>query len=398
MRVGYVLKRYPRYSETFVVNEILAHEEAGLEVEIFALRPPSDTHFQDSIARVRAPVRYIAAKPASASSFWQSLRDAQAEAPREVDFDALLACGVGELSQAMEVVKLARAAGVTHLHAHFATLATSVAQLASSLSDLSYSFTAHAKDIFHEDTKFDALQRRLRGASGVVTVSQYNIEYLDRLCPEASDRVHLVYNGMDLERFTYQERKGKEPRIIAVGRLVEKKGFDVLVDACAELRRRGVTFSCEIVGHGELEAELRERITSQKLDDLVALTGPRPQMEVIETVRNAAVMAAPCVVGADGNRDGLPTTIVESMALGTPVVSTDVTAIPELVRDGVTGREVGQNDVVGLADVLEELLGDRDQCLRLSRAARDLIDSEFDVRNNTRRIRDIFAAAGSKEA
>ncbi len=164
------------------------------------------------------------------------------------------------------------------------------------------------------------------------------------------------------------------------------------------LRRRGVTFSCEIIGHGELEADLRERVASQKLEGLVELTGPRPQMEVIESVRNAAVMAAPCVVGADGNRDGLPTTIVESMALGTPVVATDVTGIPEVVQDGVTGREVGQHDVAGLADVLEELLGDRDQRLRLSRAARELIDAEFDVRENTRRIRDLFEAAGSKRA
>ena len=398
MRVGYVLKRYPRYSETFIVNEILAHEEAGLEIEIFALRPPSDTHFQDSIARVRAPVRYIAPKPASASALWQSLRTTREEAPAPLDFDDLLDAEVGAVSQALQVAERAREAGITHLHAHFATLATTVSRLASAVTGLSYSLTAHAKDIFHEDVVEADLQRKLRGASAIVTVSDFNVTHLDGVCPDVSDRVHKVYNGMDLTRFTYEEPRVSEPRILAVGRLVEKKGFDVLIDACAELRRREVPFRCEIVGHGELEADLRQRIEKHALGDAVALSGPRPQMEVIETVRNAAVMAAPCIVGDDGNRDGLPTTIVESMALGTPVVSTDVTGIPEVVQDGITGRQVGQNDVAGLADVLQDLLGDADQRLRLSRGARELIDAQFDVRKNTGRIRDLSEAAASGRA
>ena len=205
MRVGYVLKRYPRYSETFIVNEILAHEEAGLEIEIFALRPPSDTHFQDSIARVRAPVRYIAPKPASASALWQGLRTTREEAPAPLDFDDLLDAEVGAVSQALQVAERAREAGITHLHAHFATLATTVSRLASAVTGLSYSFTAHAKDIFHDDVVEADLQRKLRGASAIVTVSDFNVTHLDGVCPDVSDRVHKVYNGMDLTRFTYEE-------------------------------------------------------------------------------------------------------------------------------------------------------------------------------------------------
>src|SRR5690606_12661002 len=145
-------------------------------------------------------------------------------------------------------------------------------------------------------------------------------------------------------------------QIVSVGRLVEKKGFDVLIDACAIMADRGVDFNCRIVGTGELEAELREQIARLGVEQHIELTGPRPQREVIDLIQNAAVFAAPCVNGSDGNRDGLPTVLLESMALGTPAVSTDVTGIPEILRDGETGLMVPQHDAHALATALERLL------------------------------------------
>ena len=177
-RIGYVVKRYPRYSETFIVNEILAHEAAGLDLTIFALRPPVDTHFQELLARVRAPVQYIL-DSGKAREFWHELDAARMELE---GFDDALDVTAGEdASTVYQAIRLARSAYnlcLDHLHAHFATSAASVVRLAARFTGVSWSFTAHAKDIFHESVDPDDLARKLEGADAVITVSDYNVAFL----------------------------------------------------------------------------------------------------------------------------------------------------------------------------------------------------------------------------
>ncbi|WP_456429758.1 glycosyltransferase [Rhodocaloribacter sp.] len=390
-RVGYVVKRYPRYSETFIVNEILAHEAAGWDLEIFALRPPVDTHFQDVLARVRAPVTYLPGSGLKATDFWQSLEAASAELP---GLWAKLEAARGEAPRdvhaAVHLARAARLRGLTHLHAHFASSATSVARMAAHFTDLPYSFTAHAKDIFHESVNPDDLRRKLREAAAVVTVSDFNLTFLRERYGVDAHRVARIYNGLDLDRFPFSAPGERPPEIIAVGRLVEKKGFSDLIEACAHLRDRGTSFSCRIIGGGELEADLRARIERFDLGTHVCLSGPRPQREVIEQLRRAAVFAAPCVVGRDGNRDGLPTVLLEAMALGTPCVSTDVTGIPEVLRNGETGLQVPQRAPAALADALARLLTDAALRVRLATAARRLIETSFDIHRNAAQLRTLF--------
>lgn len=399
MRVGYVLKRYPRYSETFIVNEILAHEAAGLEVEIFALRHPNDTHFQDSISRVRAPVTYLAAPELKASKLWSALRKV---AKQHDDFSTVLEKAWTEDStevyQAAALAKIVRERGIKHLHAHFATSAAGVARMAAAFSGVPYTITAHAKDIFHQDVDPDDLRRKLEDAAAVITVSDYNVEFLRQQYDSAADGVTRIYNGMDLDRFPYQSARERPPRIVAVGRIIEKKGFGDLVAACALMADTGRDFECVIVGTGELEEQLRRQIGECGLTARVKLLGPRPQREVIELMGGAAVFAAPCVVGADGNRDGLPTVLLESMALGTPCVSTDVTGIPEVVRDGHTGVIVPQHDAASLAVALGRLLDDGSERERLATEARRLIEEEFDIHRNAARQREVFRSATAEEA
>ncbi len=392
-RVGYVLKRYPRYSETFVVNEILAHERAGLAIDIFALRPPNDTHFQDAISRVRAPATYLPCEGVKAVDFWKAINDSARAVPGL--FAALEAAGGEEAVEVLQAVVLARevvARGLTHLHAHFATSATTVARLAARLAGVPYTFTAHAKDIFHESVRAADLERKLADASAVVTVSDFNLQFLRDTYGRAATRVERVYNGLDLERFRFEGTNPRRAHVVSVGRLVEKKGFGDLVSACALLRGRGLDFDCTIVGTGPLEAELRAQVSRLGLEACVELSGPRPQVEVIRLVREAAVFAAPCVVGEDGNRDGLPTVLLEAMALGTPCVSTDVTGIPEIVRDGETGLMVPQRDPEGLASALERVLTSPRLAGQLAASARRLIEEEFDVDRNAARQRELFFA------
>lgn len=392
-KIAYVVKRYPRYSETFIVNEILAHEAAGRELEIFALRPPEDTHFQNTISLVRAPVRYLRTEGLRLEDFWQLAARVESEFPGAwavMGEGLATGAGVRDVGKAIFLAQAARARGITHVHAHFATSATTVARLAAKMAGLTYSFTAHAKDIFHESVDPEDLRRKLRDASAVVTVSNFNLEYLREKFGADAARVRCVFNGLDLDALPFTAPAYRLPRIIAVGRLVEKKGFGDLIAACALLAGRGCSFEAQIIGSGEYEAELREQIGRCGLQNKIEMPGPRPQAEVFRLIQGSAVMAAPCIVGRDGNRDGMPTVLLESMALGTPVVSTDVTGIPEIVRDEETGLLVPQSSPAALADALERLLADAALRMRLATAARHLIEENFNIHTNAAAIREVW--------
>ncbi len=406
MRVGYVVKRYPRYSETFIVNEILAHEAAGLEIEIFALRPPCDTHFQNIIARVRATVNYVhlpsvgraseslnTLAPTAASYFWAELVEASKTIPNfwhslEYARDE----SASNVYQAAWIAREVILKGITHLHAHFGSVATSVARLAAHFAGVPYTFTAHAKDIFHESVDRADLRRKLNDAAAVITVSDYNLNYLRENYGTAADRVERIYNGLNLENLAYKSPEVRPPQIISVGRLVEKKGLKYLIDACSILASRGCKFSCQIIGTGDCEIALQERIVRLGLQNQVKIIGPRPQNEVFKLLQQAAVFAAPYIIAKDGNRDGLPTVLLEAMALGTPCVGTDVTGMPEVISDRTTGSIVRQNDPVTLANALEEILQDPNLRVQLATRARQLVESEFDIDKNTARMRSSFAA------
>lgn len=391
MSVAYIVKRYPRYSETFIVNEILAHEKAGLDIHIFALLPPQDSHFQDIISQVRAPVTYLPAKADRASTFWERQKKVSRRYPQMWNvLGQYPNASAREILQALELSLHISRMKITHMHAHFATTSTTVAQIASAITAVPFSFTAHAKDIFHQDNDFVSLATKFEQAKCAITVSNFNLNYLTHERSVRDGKVVRIYNGLDLTQFPYLSPQHREPVICAVGRLVEKKGFCDLIDACSLLRQRGIQFQCEIIGDGEMKDELAQQIQTLGLEQVVTLKGALPQHQVKEHLRRAAVFAAPCVVGKDGNRDGLPTVLLESMALGTPCVSTEVTGIPEVITDGKTGLIAQQNNPQSLAQALENLLGYSQLRVNLSRQARSLIESQFDIHTNAQEIRTIF--------
>lgn len=211
-RVGYVLKMYPRFSETFIVNEILALEAAGEHLDIFSLRLPVDGRFHEQLADVRAPVTYLPhqLKPAE---LWELLQHGLDSLPRlSVDLPDVLALGVNDAACAVQLAILSRDLGITHLHAHFASVATDVARVAARLAGISYSFTAHAKDIYHESVEPASMRRKLADASAVVTVSDYNLRHLRRTYGSAADHVVRIYNGIDLERYAFDPPGERAPR------------------------------------------------------------------------------------------------------------------------------------------------------------------------------------------
>ena len=398
-RIGYVLKMYPRFSETFVVSEILAREEVGHDLHVFSLRYPVDGRFHAALADVRAEVTYLPHARLRTAEVWSELAVAARQQPRlSAVLPELLRADVSDAMQALHLAREVRARGITHLHAHFASVATTVARLASLLTGVPYSFTAHAKDLFHESVDPEDLRAKLRDAATAVTVTDYNAAYLRAAFPDEAARVVTVRNGLLLDDFPFTPPVGREPVVAAVGRLVEKKGFCHLLEAVALLRDRGRPVRTVLAGAGPLEAELRELVDAFRLGRLVDLCGPLPQHEVRALVSRAAVLAAPCVTGTDGNADGLPTVLLEAMALGTPVVATPVTGIPELVRHGETGLLVPERDPRALADALATLLDDQALGAVLALQGRAAVERSYDSRRQARALGELLsgrpAAAG----
>jgi len=391
-RIAYVLKVYPRTSQTFVLSEILAHERAGLEMDIFSLRRTDDTRFHAALAQVQSPVFQIARASSNATLALNALREHSRYLPRLWDVVQNSQANAEDLLQAATLSRAIIDRGIVHMHAHFGTVATVVARLASKITGVSYSFTAHAKDIFHENVVEDVLRKKLADSSGVITVSQFNVNYLKDKYEQAAAGVKLIYNGLDLNEFRFEPDGKRPPLVLGVGRLVEKKGFSYLVDASASMRSKGIPFRCEIIGGGELESDLQEQIKDLDLSGYVKLCGPMSQSDVKQKLRQARLLAAPCVHAENNDRDGLPTILLEAMALGTPCISTPVTGIPEVLKPGETGLMVAERDANALAAACERLLADQQLCSELARNGRRLIEDQFDIDKNTEEIRALFSS------
>ena len=396
--VGYVVRKFPVLSETFILNEMLALEAKGVEVHVFPLAPTRDPRFHDGLCRLQATIHYVPGLGDHRSLLRYARRQAKRN-PRRYWRRLLGVLATGRPSllwrflQASYVAERARKVGVQHLHAHFANRTTTVAQQASHLIGVPFSFTAHAFDVFRGADE-RVIERKMADARFTATVSEYNVGFLQALANGSRPRIELVRNGIDMDRFAPAEATPGGPfTILAVARLVEKKGLPILIDACRILRDRGLDFRCEIVGKGRMRAELERMIRAAKLRDRVQLLGPLPQQEIVGRYHRAHVVTLPAIVGSDGNREGLPVSIVEALASGVPVVSTPVTGIPEAVRDGVNGLIVPEGDPVALAEALERLMTEPELLDRLRSAARESVRAEYEQGHTASRLVELFREA-----
>lgn len=389
-KVLYVLKRYPQLSQTFVVRELLELEAIGVDVAIDALGPQSSGPQHPEIQRVRAEVRYLPRRPALRDPGVRGVHLRLALRRPLVWTRLALAARHGDrrrFAQAGLVADRARREGRTHLHAHFATAAADVARDAAALAGITFSVTAHAKDVFHHEHA-PHLPRRVHGASAVVTVSAFNERHLHEVLP-GTPVVH-VPNGVALADHTGSTPGGP---VLCVARLVAKKGVDTLLEALALLGDRTQQLRLEIAGDGELRGELEERVQHLGLTDRVTFLGSVSSVEVQAAYRRASVLALPCRIDADGDRDGMPTVILEAMAAGLPVVSTDVIGIPEVVRDGSTGLLVPPDDPAALAAAIERLWSDPALACALGDRGRELVAERFAPRRSAVALARVFAAA-----
>lgn len=390
MKVAYLLKKFPRLSETFILTELLTQERQGTEVFVFSRRAPDAEPRHADVELLRAPVevlpRYGALTP------WESLLTGAGMSLSGEDWFELQALALDlrgivrdrlprVVAEALYLRQRTLELGVDHVHVHFASESAVVAHVLWRLGGPSYSMTVHAKDIYSSNASAELVDRLIASSSFTVTVCDANVAYLaERVSSRARERLRRLYNGIDLDEFPFIQEGRAEGHILAVGRLVEKNGFDILIDALAELSETGRSFRATLVGAGQAERELRARAKLRGLSPgVLEFTGPLPLEEVRRLLARATVFCLPCLVGGDGNRDALPTVLLEALAAGLPCVSTPVAGIPEILHYGRVGRLVPERDARATAHELIALLDSSEERRHLASQGRRRAEELFDA-------------------
>lgn len=428
-KVAYIVSRFPKLTETFVLFEILAVLEAGIDVEVFPLLQARNTSTHPEAGSVWKKAWELMRRPASAPVMHaevEQVLDRVHLAPliswhvlaaqlwflrtRPITYLSTLwslfratwgsanYC-LGGLILFPKAAYLARrlpTRGVTHVHAHFANHATTVAYVVRRLSGIPFSFTAHGSDIQVDQ---HMLAEKVSEASYVLTISEYNRRFLLETCdPQHASRIQVLRCGVDTRVFQHNRKPvdGDEKifRVVCVGTLYPVKGQAVLLRACKQLLDEGVPVECQLVGDGPDREMLVALAQELEVDGAVKFLGQQPRSQVATLLRDADVLVAPSVPTKCGRREGIPVVLMEAMASGIPVVASNISGIPELVKHGQTGLLVEPDDAGGLADSIRQLAKDDDLRSRLSRSGRLLVEQEYDLRVNAATVADYFAHGG----
>jgi glycosyltransferase involved in cell wall biosynthesis len=389
---------------------MLALEKLGMDLQVFSISNPREEMVQPQTSEVHAAVRYLDAshEPNTgrikehfhqmrysprryANAFWYTIRG------KEIDAGYSASSRFACFLQAVYLAKLLQdetertGNKIRHIHAHFAHDPTFIAYLVHLLTGISYSFTAHARDLYQ--LPIHILIQRVEHATSVITCCQANVDYLNQVLPASlRHKVHLIHHGIDLQSYpaTQVNQKSQTPLILSVGRLVEKKGFIDLLQACMILNQAQVGFRCEIYGEGPLRDELQAFINREGLADQVILAGVRTQKELIPIYQQASIFALTPTITEDGDRDGIPNVIVEAMASGLPVVSTTAGGIPEIVHHNENGLLFSPHDSQGIAAGLADLLSSGTKREHYGREARNLIMAEYDIHASASQLASLF--------
>jgi glycosyltransferase involved in cell wall biosynthesis len=381
------------------MREMYWIRQKGVELQIFSLFSPRNTPVHEQASELlpnahyssfiswevimaqfififRSPVRYFTAL---AKAVWQTHREigvllrALLIFPKSVYF-----------ARQMEKI------GIQHIHAHFVYLGGIAAGVVCDLLNITFTIHPHARGLFSRN-QLD-VRCELQNASQIITISEYNREYIANLCPSiVPDDIKVVYCGLETDRFrpVIKDVSNNPVVILSVGRLIEKKGFEYLIDACARLVQKGHVFQCNIVGNGDKNA-LQAQIERNGLQEFVTLCGALEQKQVLKYIQESDIFALPCVIAKNGDRDGMPNVLIEAMACELPVVTTPVTGIPEFVKDGETGLLVDERDVYSLAEALERLIVDRNLRQRIGKQARQVTLEKCQIQHNVAKLATIF--------
>ncbi len=384
---AYLFERFPSFGQTFCYREVAELDRQGVASPIFSIRNPKDEPPQEWDPRIIERVHYVPEEK-------ELLNDVRS-ASKKRKLTPEIAAALDDWGRRTDFLRLYQAVyvglrlhelGVRHVHAHFAGMAARTAFWIHRFFPMTFSFTAHANDIFAPRHFEIGLDKLVDVARVIVTETDYAAQFLRERFPQRANSVHRIYNGLDLAEFERADFSSTPPLIIAVGRLIAKKGFAELIRACALLAERGKLFRCEIIGEGPLENELRAQIAQLNLQNRFVLSGAKPQREVRQHLAAASVFVLPSVLDPEGGMDNLPTVIMEAMATGLPVISTNIAGIPEMVVQNETGFLVQPADPIALAKAIEDVIDDRLLAQRLGEAGHQRAQELFSIEKNVREL------------
>ncbi|MGB7873934.1 MAG: glycosyltransferase family 4 protein [Anaerolineales bacterium] len=393
----YMIGTYPLLTTTFIDREILQLRQWGVDIQVVSIRrPPSDVPLSSTQLGLQKGVLYLLPvdflKLTLSHLFFAFTR------PRAF-FGSLFYLltrphpGIGEriktllhFGEGVYAAYLLYGKDFREIHTHFIDRAATLALVMGRLLGKPYSLSIHAaEDIFVHPILLD---EKIEAARHVATCTQFNKTHIEALLSRNLDqKVSHIPHGLDITKYQPNGHgPSEQPLILAVGQLAERKGFTQLIEACHILKERGIRFQCQIIGQGPQRQSLEDRIARLFLEDFVTLCGALPHEEVIERYKKASMFVMPCIQSRDGNLDGIPNVLFEAMSMQVPVISTRISAIPELIVDNENGLLVEPDDPGALAEAMNKLIESPQQANRLGRSGRESILAEFDVESNVRRF------------
>ena len=387
-KLGYLFERFPAFTQTFCARELAELYRQGTTPPVYSIRRPTETR-PSNIPLENIPVYYL---PETNSLEFKIRTKLVSSRLKNLWSGSGDIRDKGRFREAAFLGRRLQKAQVSHVHVHFAGLASRTAWWIKRLFGITYSFTGHANDIFcpKPDQRVGLIDL-VREASFVVVVSDFGANWLRRDFPEYAAKIHRVYNGLDLSVFKSAAPGARPIRLLSIGRLIEKKGFRVLIEACRLLRSSGFPFVCQIVGEGPERNRLDELIQGYQLSGMVRLTGPLPQTELVEILAQSSIFVFPAIRDSSGDTDNLPTVLIEAMASSLPIVATEVAGIPEIVRHNVNGILVPEKDPAQLADAIRVIASDEALLERFGRSSRRIAEEKFALSNTVGQLKRLFA-------
>lgn len=399
LKVAYIMSRFPKLTETFILYEMLGMERAGVQIDVFpllrektkvmhseAVRFVESAHFQPfiSFAIIQANLHFLLRKPhAYLGTLWILLK------ANWGSFRFFMGV-LGIFPKSVLFARQMESEKIDHVHAHFASHPAAAGFIIHRLTRIPYSFTAHGSDL-HRDRHM--LYEKVAEASFVVAISNYNKAIILSECQgKFQDKVTVIHCGVDTEVFRYRsnmtphEKEGSPFTILCIGTLHEVKGQTILIEACHILMGRDINFICHFIGDGPDMAMLTKLAAQAGLSEKVRFHGRQKQEKIAQLLQDADVLAAPSVPTTDGRREGIPVVLMEAMSSGVPVVASDLSGIPELVLDERTGLLAPPRDAIALADAMERYYHDSALRKRLGYSGREKVVDEFDLYKNATKL------------
>jgi len=387
--LAYLFERFPSFTQTFCYREVVELGRQNCMPQVFSIRRPEGESTGNWDPQLVRRVQYLPDEKELIQAVDNDLR--RGKIPDNA------AKAIADWGRQTDFLRLYQAAYIgvhletdTHLHAHFAGMAARTAYWIKEFFNVPFSFTAHANDIFVPRSFAIGLDRLVDAASAVITETDYAANYLRERFPGSAAKIERVYNGIDATNFARANFDAPIPLILSVGRLIEKKGFTDLIEACRLLRDSGREFRGEIIGDGPLQNDLHTQIVRADLEPRIRLVGSQSQEKIHGRLAAAHLFVLPCVQDTAGGSDNLPTVIAEAMAAGLPVVSTSIAGIPEMVEHNVTGELVPPNEPRALAAALERIITNLPRARQLGARGLEVAGEKFSIVTSAQSLLGIF--------